>query len=192
MRASDHLEAAREHAEAAQRSGWPDHRAGADGSIASSPGVAGPPWFYYWDPASDHARLAEVHRSQAAQIEADYQAACGDRPIADISVSPLAHHALGATEIANGTVVFLSNDAGTPEQLMAEMRCHRAWMMLGRMNMDACPLDLDGIEVVAHNGDGAIEVMLTTTKPALVKELQRRVAIDVEAAAAHALRPTPR
>ncbi|MCE9578069.1 MAG: hypothetical protein K8W52_33375 [Deltaproteobacteria bacterium] len=190
MRASDHLEAAREHTEAAQRS-WPDQRAGADGSIGTSPGVAGPPWYYYWDPATDHERLAEIHRSQAAQIEADYQRACGDAPLAEISVSPLVHHAIGASEIPTGMVVYLTPEAGTPEQLLAEMRCHRAWMMLGRTNMDSCPLDLAGIEVVAHRTEGAVEVMITTRDRGLVKELQRRVAMDVEAAAAHNRRPAP-
>ncbi len=190
MRASDHLEAARAHAEAAERS-WPDQRAGADGSMASSPGVVGPPWYYYWEPGTDHQRLAAIHRSEAAQIEASYQAACGDAPLAEIAVSPLVHHAIGATEVANGSVVYLTPDAGTPEAVLGELRCHRAWMMLGRTAMDNCPLDLAGIEVVAHATEGAIEVMITTRDPSLVKELQRRIAVDVESAAAHGRTPPP-
>jgi hypothetical protein len=88
--------------------------------------------------------------------------------------------------------VYLSNDAGTPEHVLEAMRCHRAWMMLGRTMMDDCPLDLDGIEVVAHAVPGAIEVLLTVKDPTRVHELQRRAAKDVEEAAGMRVHGAPR
>ena len=104
----------------------------------------------------------------------------------------LIRYGLGGTHIADGAVVYLSADAGTPEAVMAAMRCHRAWMMLGRSAMDDCPLDLPGIEVVAHATAGAIEVEITTRDASQVGELQRRVAKDVEAGANRSLRAAPR
>jgi hypothetical protein len=102
-------------------------------------------------------------------------------------VSPLVRFAIGGTQIPDGAIVYIATDAGTPEHLLAAMRCHRAWMMLGRTAMDDCPLDLAAIEIVAHGGPGAIEVSITTHDASLVPELQRRVAKDVEAAASHTL-----
>ncbi len=182
LRASDHLEAAREHsAAAANRARWPE-----PGSSQPTGTVQGPPWFYYWQ-ADDDERLAQMHRSAAAKIEAEYQDACGTTPLSIASVSPLVRFAIGGTPIADGALVYVSTDAGTPDQLLAAMRCHRAWMMLGRSAMDDCPLDLPSIEIVAHEGPGAIEVSITTTDAKQVVELQRRVAKDVEAAASHTL-----
>ena len=175
MRAGDHLEAAREHsAAAANRARWPE------------PGSVGPGWFTY-QRAGEDERLAEMHRSEAARLEAEYQAACGDTPITIASVSPLMRYAIGGTPISDGALVFVSTDAGTPDQLLAAMRCHRAWMMLGRSAMDDCPLDLPDIELAAHAGPGAIEVSITTRDASKVSELQRRVAADVEAAASRTL-----
>jgi hypothetical protein len=187
MRASDHLEAAREHTEAAEKARWPDTRP----APQQGPGAVGggPPWFYYWD-ADEHARLAQEHRSEAAAIEAEYAQACGTTPAADVSVSPLQRWAIGGQPAPRGAIVYLSSDAGPPERVLAAMRCHRAWMMLGRNGMDDCPLDLAGIEVVAHATADSIEVLITTRDPSLVAELQRRTAKDVEAAATR-LHATP-
>jgi hypothetical protein len=189
MRASDHLEAAREHGEAAaNRDRWPEMRPEANASGVRP--ASSPPWFYYWA-AGEDARLAEMHRSAAARIEAEYQDACGDAPAAAASMSPLVRYAIGGEKIADGAIVYLSTDAGTPDTVLAAMRCHRAWMMLGRSAMDDCPLDLPGIEVVAHAAEGAIEVTITTRDAAQVGELQRRIARDVEAAASRSLHAMP-
>ncbi|HTJ45182.1 MAG TPA: hypothetical protein VL463_23915 [Kofleriaceae bacterium] len=176
LRAGDHLEAAREHSEAA-RQAWPEPQPRAGDTVGAI--SAGPPWFYYWD-ARDHERLAQIHRGAAAQIEAEYQDACTGRDQAE--VSPIQRFAVGGANVARGAVVYLAREAGTPDEVLADMRCHRAWMMLGRTAMDDCPLDLAGIEVVAHRSGDLIEVLITTRDPALTGELQRRVAKDVEAA----------
>jgi len=78
LRASHHLEAARVHAEEAQRAAWPDQRRSGDGAIASPSTAAMSPWSYDWDPVVDHERLASIHRAAAAQLVAEYEAACGD------------------------------------------------------------------------------------------------------------------
>lgn len=187
LRASDHLEAAREHTEAAEQARWPEQRPDTGDGIGAR--GAGPPWFYYWD-ADEHARLAAVHRSAAAGLEADYEEACGASTDADVSVSPIERYAVGGSPVRHGAVVYLDASAGSPERVLAAMRCHRAWMMLGRTRMDDCPLDLAGIEVVAHATGVTIEVLITTRDPSLVEELQRRAAKQVEAAATH-LRATP-
>ena len=188
LRASDHLEAAREHTEAAEKARWPEQRPdpAVDGIGARG---AGPPWFYYWD-TDEHARLAAVHRSAAAALEADYEDACGPASNAEASVSPIERYAVGGAPADRGAVIYLDASAGPPERVLAAMRCHRAWMMLGRTKMDDCPLDLAGIEVVAHATGVTIEVLITTRDPSLVGELQRRAAKEVESAATH-LRATP-
>ena len=65
------------------------------------------------------------------------------------------------------------------------MRCHRAWMMLGRTGMDACPLDLPGVEVDARGDANGIELTITESNPALVNELRRRAALDLEGGQHH-------
>ena len=81
--------------------------------------------------------------------------------------------------------MLLSPDAGSPDALLSAMRCHRAWMMLGRADMDDCPLDLPGLRVSAHGDAEGIELTMTIDDPALVPELRRRAAHDLEAAHHH-------
>jgi hypothetical protein len=182
--ATEHLEEAREHGQiAAERWRWPESRPDGTGAIGGQPDARWSPWFYFWDPAIDHERMAEAHRAAAAQLEAEYQAACGDRPAAEVAVSPIQRWAIGGTNTGDGAILYLSRDAGTPEQLLGTMRCYRAWMMLGRTHTDDDPLALDDVQVVVHPTGSAIEVLLTTRAEKLVPELQRRAAAAVENAA---------
>lgn len=175
-RADEHLRAADEHTAQAERlSRWPDRHETAAGYELGT-------WYRAWDTVADQRRQARIHRSTAAQIEAEYAEACGDRPHAEVSVSPLQRYGTGGAPTANGVIVFLAPEAGPPDQLLAAMRCHRAWMMLGRSGMDDCPLDLAGIRVDARGEDNAVTVEITIDDPKLVPELQRRAAHDLEAA----------
>ncbi len=97
-------------------------------------------------------------------------------------MSPLQRYGVGGSEIAGGTMVLLSADAGPPDRLLAAMRCHRAWMMLGSSDMADCPLDLPGIRVAARGDVTGIELDITVADPLLVPELRRRAAHDLEAA----------
>jgi hypothetical protein len=182
LRADQHLGiASREDDRAEELTRWPDTRPGPDGINVNQERAAGT-WFGTWDTAADHRRLAQVHRSAAAQLEAEYEEACGEMPAEVVSVSPLQRYAVGGSPTANGTLLLLSPDAGPPGRLLAMMRCHRAWMMLGRTGMDDCPLDLPGLQVSARGHASGIEITMTVDDPSLVDELRRRAAHDLEAA----------
>jgi hypothetical protein len=182
LRADQHLGiASREDQRTEELTRWPDMRPGPDGTNANEERAVGI-WYGAWDTGAEHRRLAQVHRSAAAQLEAEYEQACGDLPADVVSVSPVQRYALGGGPTANGTVVLLSAAAGPPERLLAAMRCHRAWMMLGRTDMDDCPLDLPGLQVSARGDSGGIELTMTVGDPSLIDELRRRAAHDLEAA----------
>ena len=181
LRADQHLSiASREADRAEELTRWPDTRPGPDGTVNQA--RASGAWFGTWDTAAEHDRLAQVHRSAAAQLEAEYTEACGETPADVVSVSPLQRYAVGGSPTANGMLVLLSAEAGPPDRLLAAMRCHRAWMMLGRTDMDDCPLDLPGLQVSARGDASGIELTMTVNDPSLVDELRRRAAHDLEAA----------
>ncbi len=178
-RASDHLVAAEGHTiNAEQLSRWPDrHVAGPEAPVGTTS------WNRSWDTVGAELRQAKQHRTAAAQLVAEYDEACGQRPHAAVSVSPLERYAVGGAPTDRGVMLFLSVEAGSADALMAELRCHRAWMMLGRTDMDSCPLDLAGLRVDARGDASGITVEISVADRALVPELQRRAAHDLEAAA---------
>jgi hypothetical protein len=177
LRADQHVAAAhREDDRAEALMHWPDTQLGPAGTIAMGT------WSGSWDTAAEHRTLAEYHRDAAAQLEAEYEAACGDTPAAVASVSPLQRYGIGGSAVPGGTLLLLAPDAGPPDRLLAAMRCHRAWMMLGRSDMDDCPLDLPGLQVDARGDANRIELTITVPDPKLVDELRRRAAHDLEAA----------
>jgi len=181
LRASEHMDAARDQDEIArERATYPDTRPD-DTSGRTDQLLIGTPWRRSWDTVADHERLAALHRSQAAQIHEEFEAACAGRSERDITVSPLVRYGVGGTPIPDGVTIFLSPEAGNPDKLMADMRCHRAWMMLQPVaSMDSCPLDLTGLTVEATGSKEGISVNLRVTDPALVPELRRRAAHDLE------------
>lgn len=186
LRASEHLEAAHRHDEQ-DRQAWrfPDTFA------APGPSAAGMPWTRSWKPDADHARLAAVHRSRAAELSAAYDEACGTRPAEEVAVSPLQRHGLGGWNTATGVIVYLAPEAGPPDRLLADLKCHRAWMMLAPSDMEACPLDLPGIMLDARGDSTGITVSIVVDDPKLVGELQRRTAHDLEGAARHRAQAAP-
>lgn len=181
LRATDHMAEARRHDEAArERSSWPDTR---------SAGPTDPPvgvWYRSWDTA-EHERLAEIHRSRAGAIDAEFAEACAGLSGNEITMSPLERYGVGGWNTTTGAIVYLSPEAGSPDRLLAQLRCHRAWMMLGPSNMEDCPLDLPGLAVDARGDENGVTVSLIVRDPKLIPELQRRTAKDLEVAAS--LRP---
>jgi hypothetical protein len=178
LRATDHLDAAREHDEGARQAAmWP--QSGGDRAAYSIP------WVRSWDTAKEQERLAAIHRSKAAELQAAYDEACGSRQAEQIAVSPLARYGVGGWDTSTGVTLYLSADAGMPDQLLADLKCHRAWMMLAASGMDDCPLDLPGIKVDARGDKEGITVQIVVTDPALVDELHRRAAHELEAAHTH-------
>lgn len=188
LRASDHLDVAQQHENVSKEATmWPDSMG--DGMPHGVP----IPWVRSWNEAADHARLAALHRGQAASLQADFERACGTRSIPEVAVSPLVRYGAGGWMTQTGAIVYLSSDAGDPDALLAAMACHRAWMMLAPTGMDECPLDLPGLVLDARGDADGITVSLGVRDPTLVPELQRRVAIDLEAGphAAHAAHAAP-
>jgi hypothetical protein len=177
--------ASREDDRAAELTHWPETRGGPGASNPGEALVTGGGWFGSWDTVSEHRKVAQYHREAAVQLEAAYEEACGDTPGAIASVSPLQLYGVGGSPVAGGTLVLLSAEAGPPDKLLSAMRCHRAWMMLGRTDMDDCPLDLPGIHVDARGDANGIELTITVADPRLVDELRRRAAHDLEAAQHH-------
>lgn len=182
LHASEHRDLAREHdAIAREQRSFPVVTPMTPGD-PTSPQV----WYRSWDPANDHERLARIHRSEAAALEAAYAEACGTRDLEKVAVSPLARHRIGGWNTSTGVILYLSPLAGAPETLLADLRCHRAWMMLAPTGtMDDCPLDLPGLHIDARGDEGAITLVLTVHDPKLVLELQRRVAAQAEHSTSH-------
>lgn len=181
LRGSEHLEAATNHdAAARERETWPDTRMGAPGDLQQPVAM---PWYRSWDTAVEHERQAQTHRAKAAEIQAQYDEACGASPGREATVSPLETFGVGGWNTATGVIVYLAPEAGPPDRLLAQMKCHRAAMMLAPSRMEDCPLDLPGIALDARGEEGGITVSIVVRDPKLVPELQRRAAHDLEAAA---------
>lgn len=179
LRADQHLDAAAEHERRAQElARWPETRPDGAGAFDAPQGGL---WYRRWDTVQEEQRLAASHRSAADELHAEYEEACGASPADKVSVSPLQRYGVGGANIPDGVVIYLRPDADRSDQLLREIRCHRAWMMLADSGMGDCPLDLAGIQVVAHGDPGGASVQITVKDPRLVPELQRRAARDLEA-----------
>lgn len=180
MRANEHLAAAERHELAArERESWPVQTATVPGT--GEPAPVAMPWYRTWDTSADHERLARQHRSHAATLQAAYDEACSDVPVARVRVSPLTSHGMGAWPTSTGAIVYLHSTAGSADQVMKHLRCHRSWMMLAPApDMDECPLDLPGLLVDARGDSGGITLSLSVRDSKLVPELQRRVAKQLE------------
>jgi len=182
LRASEHRAAASEHDELArQQRVWPSTTT-ITPSSSDTPKAA--PWFRAWDTTAEHEKLAREHRSQAAALEAAYEEACGTTPVSKITVSPLLRFRTGGWNTSTGVIVYLSPLAGTADELVGALRCHRAWMLLAPTGgMDDCPLDLPGLQLDARGAADGITLVLSVHDHTLIPELQRRVAAQVEARA---------
>jgi hypothetical protein len=181
LRASEHMEAAQRHdASARERETWPDVRTGPAGEMREAMPM---PWYRSWDTAGEHERIAAAHRAKAAELQAAFDEACGATPGRETTRSPLETFGIGGWNTATGVIVYLSPEAGAPDQLMAKLKCHRAAMMLAPSGMEDCPLDLPDIALDARGDASGITVSIVVRDPKLVPELQRRAAHDLEAAA---------
>lgn len=177
LHADEHLDLARQHAERGKQSAqWPDTRSPSTNAVPF-------PWTRSWDAEAEHARLAAIHRSKASEIHAAYDEACGARPASEVSISPLQRYGLSGWNTQAGVILYLDPAAGPPDRLLADLKCHRAWMMLSDAGMDNCPLDLPGLQLDARGDHDGITVSIVVRDPTLVSELHRRAARELEAAA---------
>lgn len=145
-----------------------------------SPSGSGVVWNRSWDTHGEQEQRAKVHRSKAAALQAAYEEACGARPLAEVSISPLKRYASSGWNTSTGVVLYLVPEAGPAERLLADLKCHRAWMMLAPADMDDCPLDLPGLALDAHGEGDRITVSISVRDRKLVGELQRRAARELE------------
>lgn len=183
------MQLAHEHRAMARQSTWPELRPDGAGRM---PNPAGGVWFRSWDTEADHDRVAAYHRTQAAELEAEYEEACGARSQEQVARSPLQPYLVGGWPTATGIIMYLSPDAGSADQLLADLKCHRAWMMLAPApDMDACPLDLPGLALDARGDREGITVSIVVRDPKLVDELHRRAAHELEVSARQGGRSHP-
>ncbi|MBA2542250.1 MAG: hypothetical protein H0V17_21595 [Deltaproteobacteria bacterium] len=178
VRTKEHLEAARKHDEVArERTSWPTTSAVTPGDATSGTTI---PWNRTWDPDDEHGRLARIHRSEAAALEVGYIEACGSRDIKKLVGSPLTRHRVGGWNTAGGVVVLLSTHAGSAATLLSDLRCHRAWLLVGTGVEQGSPLALPGLLVEAKGDQDGITLTLSIKDKKLVPELQRRVLRQLE------------
>jgi hypothetical protein len=137
------------------------------------------PYYYRWDSgASYHALQGEEHLDAARQLEDEYAQACELVPLGMESVPPFDGYVTGLDELDDGVVLHLAPEAGPPDLLMLQLRCHRAWMwMEGGARMDDDPLAMEGIVVTVHATENGVDVMLTTANADDRAELRRRAAV---------------
>ena len=178
LRASEHLDVAAQHDELAHQSSiWPDTRSMGPDHVNQA---ASMPWYRTWNATGEHERLAAIHRGKAAELNAEYAAACGDRSSAEVAISPLARYGIGGWPTQSGAILYLSSTAGPPDRLLEAIKCHRAFMMLAPSGMDDCPLDLPGLVLDARGDADGITVSLSVEDRAQIPELQRRAAHELE------------
>jgi hypothetical protein len=184
MRATEHLEAAQRHDDAAmRRTVYPD--AMSAGPIGTMPNSS--MWFRSWE-SDEHHRLAQAHRWSAEELEANYAKWCGKprstEGTTEGSVSPLLKYGIGGWNTSTGVIIYLDPEAGPPDRLKNALMCHRAWMMLAPApQMADCPLDLPGTTIDVRGDVDGITVSLSVEDRTLIGELQRRAAIELEAGA---------
>jgi hypothetical protein len=158
-----------------ERARYPDTRSA--GPTDAPVGV----WYRAWD-TTEHGRIAAIHRSRAQEMYAEFDELCAGLSAEEIQVSPLQRYGVGGWNTATGSIVYLSPKAGSPDRMLLQMKCHRAWMMLGRSDMEDCPLDLPGLILDARGDASGVTVALSVKDTKLVPELQRRTQKELEMA----------
>jgi hypothetical protein len=182
LRATEHLSLAREHDDlAAERQTFPASQANQAMTPGSIDLPVPMPYYGAWDSADSHQTHARRHRGQAAALHVAFDQACKDRSGTQVTESPLTRFEASGFKTENGVTVVLGAEAGPPGELLAAMRCHRAWLMITAVQMDDDALDLPGLVFDAQRDGDNVTVAMTVTDPKLIPELQRRVTRELEA-----------
>lgn len=184
MTAAEHLDNARSHTE--QISGWRGTYRGVYGGHHAGywgPGSGWYPWYYSWDPDEEHRALAAAHRDAADQLKLQFEAACAYFPRGLEVESPLDSFTTSISAIPSGVVFHVSDRAGSPDAVLASLRCHRAWLQLAPNPAAANnPLLIEGVKWMTHAGRDDVEVMATARDDGAAAELARRSALTLERA----------
>lgn len=170
MTAAEHHAAAREHSR----------------QITNAPrgpgyGYGSYPWYYAWNPDTEHRELAEAHDAAAERLEAQFDRACAQIPRGLEAESPLDTFTVAVSPMPGGVVFHLAEGAGPPDDVLAQLRCHHAWLMLApRPGAGDEPLLVAGTSWMTHSGHDGIEVMATVADERERGELARRAQIALE------------
>lgn len=145
------------------------------------------PWSYTWssdwNAAASHATEAEEHEVAADVLEKRYRDACSLVAQDSAAQPPLDRYVRAVTPTEQGVVLRLSNDAGPPDVLLAEIRCHTAWLQLvQRPGATRDVTAVKGVEYSVRADADAISVTLTATDPTSIAELRRRAESLIPAA----------
>lgn len=184
MTAAEHLDNARSHSE--KISGWRGTYRGVYGAHHHAgywgPGFGWYPWYYSWDPDEEHRALAAAHRDAAEQLKLQFETACAYVPRGLEAESPL-DAASSISTIPRGVVFHVPDTAGSPDGVLATLRCHRAWLQLAP-NPGATddPLLVEGVTWMTHAGGNDVEVMATARDDRSAAELARRSTLVLERA----------
>lgn len=171
MSVDEHFKQAREHSATAEKL-----TGRGDSTASGASWYPWYPWYYHWDPATPHHELAGAHARAGAELEIEVRTACADISDHDLA-SPLAS-ATGVEQVERWVVFHLPPGAGTPDRLLARLRCERARMIqTSRRTSDATCLD--GVVWTAHAGAAGVDLMATAPDAASAAELVRRARLDV-------------
>lgn len=178
MTASEHMSASREHSE--QITGMHAHSVYGAGYPGWYSG-GWYPWYYSWDPDVEHRGLAAAHREAAEQLNVEYTAACKQVPREVAASSLLDSFATATSRTENGVLFYLAAEAGPPEVVLAQLRCHRAWLRLApTAEAVDSPLLVEGVTWMTHVGANGIEVMASARDERSIAELARRAGLLIE------------
>src|SRR6185436_4568565 len=98
------------------------------------------PWYRSWDADTERAKLARI--ADVDGLEAEYVDACGPGLPHRVTGSPLLRQRMASWNTSTGVVIYLSPQAGSPELVLSDLRCHLVGMMMAPFGVDDCPFDL--------------------------------------------------
>lgn len=142
------------------------------------------PWSYTWSPdwniGAAHTGEAEQHDVAADVLEKRYRDACSIVAADSAPQPPLDRYVRAVTPTEEGVVLRLSADAGPPDVLLAEIRCHIAWMQLASRPKTTRDLTgVAGVQYTARAEADSIVVTITANDANAIAELRRRAELLV-------------
>ncbi len=135
-------------------------------------------WHRSWEADAERVRLEKI--ADASALEAEHAEACG--PVAPYRVtgSPLLRHRVTSWETPTGVVIQLSPQAGSPDLLFRDLRCHLVSIVMAPFGVDDSPFDVPGLRIDARGDASGITLVVTTDDRGRVAELQRRLRMQVD------------
>lgn len=121
--------------------------------------------------AARFAKHAREHEHAAEMLEAFEEGACADFTPKDRAACPFFGPIRAVELLDNG--VRLRLEPGTPVGRMVDhVNCHLAYARARGFEVPSCPLMLRGVQ--AAEGDDHVSIVLRSSDPKVVRELQKR------------------